>query len=150
VCADNFRVGNICRQPIQDIIAEPFPKQIFSSVQDFHDWFTALANRHHPDPAAFVDLMRGGLPDDAPITFTHGDLHPRNIIISSRTDDSKLPRILAIIDWYQSGWYPAYWEYCKAVYAVDPESHWARDYIPKILEHPECFDHWFTWMPWMN
>ena len=42
------------------------------------------------------------------IVFTHGDLAPRNIMIS------KDFVITGIIDWEYGGWYPEYWEYVKA------------------------------------
>lgn len=41
--------------------------------------------------------------------FTHGDLGVQNILVR----DGK---IVAIIDWECSGWYPEYWEYTKAHY----------------------------------
>jgi serine/threonine protein kinase len=43
------------------------------------------------------------------ICFTHADLAPRNIMV-------KNGRIVAIIDWAFSGWYPEYWDYTKAHY----------------------------------
>ncbi|KAH1892428.1 hypothetical protein KXV57_003962, partial [Aspergillus fumigatus] len=44
------------------------------------------------------------------VVFTHNDLLPPNIIISP----GQSPKVAAIVDWAQAGWYPAYWEYCKA------------------------------------
>ena len=49
---------------------------------------------------------------EAPITFTHNDLVPPNILLTPGPN----PKVAAIIDWAQSGWYPSYWEYCKARY----------------------------------
>ncbi|KAF2789406.1 kinase-like protein [Melanomma pulvis-pyrius CBS 109.77] len=43
--------------------------------------------------------------------FTHSDLAQRNIIVDNG-------RIVAIIDWAFSGWYPEYWEYTKAHYCL--------------------------------
>lgn len=32
------------------------------------------------------------------------------------------PKVTALLDWTQAGWYPAYWEYCKASrIAVNPK-----------------------------
>lgn len=42
--------------------------------------------------------------------FTYDDLVPPNILLSRGAN----PRVEAIIDWAQAGWYPSYWEYCKA------------------------------------
>jgi hypothetical protein len=41
--------------------------------------------------------------------FTHADLNRRNIMVRDG-------RVVAIIDWAYSGWYPEYWEYTKAFY----------------------------------
>lgn len=112
----------------------------FSTVKEFHDWFTGIVNRHHPNPEEFVDPLRGDLPDDAPITFTHGDLHRSNIIVSPSTEGP--PVVRAIVDWHQSGWYPAYWEYCKAMWTADPWKEWATDYVPRFLEEPGCYGVW--------
>lgn len=88
--------------------------------------------------------MRHGLLDDTPIVFTHGYLHPRNIIVSLPDEEGEsMPlRVLSIVDWHQSGWYPSYWEYCKAIYTVDPRSQWVREYISEFLEPPACLDYW--------
>lgn len=42
--------------------------------------------------------------------MTHGDLHPRNIIVEG---DSM--HITGIVDWESGGGYPEYWEYVKAL-----------------------------------
>ncbi|KAI0028428.1 kinase-like domain-containing protein [Vararia minispora EC-137] len=50
--------------------------------------------------------------------FTHGDLAPRNVLV-------KGTRIVAIVDWETSGWYPEYWEYTQAFFSnfVYPDAH---------------------------
>lgn len=61
------------------------------------------------------------------IRFTHGDLGVQNILVR----DSK---VVAIIDWECSGWYPEYWEYTKAHYnsALLPEFYeMLRQHIPR-------------------
>lgn len=76
--------------------------------------------------AGFHSLLRGHIPlDESTKTFgakvvechnrqyktyfTHADLCMRNIIV--RGD-----RIVSVIDWAFSGWYPEYWEFTKAHY----------------------------------
>ena len=39
--------------------------------------------------------------------FTHGDLAPRNILVRNN-------KIVGIVDWGSSGWYPDYWEYTSS------------------------------------
>ena len=52
-----------------------------------------------------------------PCVFTHGDLHPGNILVSQEEDGSW--KIVAIIDWENSGFYPAYWESIKMTNTMD-------------------------------
>ncbi|KAI0808798.1 kinase-like domain-containing protein [Xylaria sp. FL0064] len=70
-----------------------------------------------------------------PVVFTHNDLVACNILVRRNS-----PNLAAIIDWGQAGWYPAYWEYCKARYIGVPdrfysdyEPEWKREYLPKII-----------------
>ena len=93
--------------------ARPGP---FTSVAAFHDYFVwmAVALSEAGNAGAGGGQVRYAphhiFPDDAPIVFTHGALHPRNIIVSMGPN----PRVVSILGWEQAGWYPAYWELCKA------------------------------------
>jgi hypothetical protein len=58
--------------------------------------------------------------------FSHSDLAQRSIIV----DDGK---IVAIIDWAFSGWYPEYWEFTKAHYG--------------LLNVPDCYSEFKRVMP---
>ena len=84
--------------------------------------------------------MRKFLSDDTPISFTHGDLHRSNIMVSAKEDGSI--RIRAIIDWHQAGWLPSYWEYCKARWTASTGQEWEEVYLPKIVERYENYDYW--------
>lgn len=91
----------------------------FPSCKVFLDWFSTLNLGKIPKhPNARPDPYRKDLPDNAAIIFTHNDPHHGNIIVSAVAS----PEIRAIIDWHQSGWYPEYWEYCKAQFTANPES----------------------------
>jgi hypothetical protein len=81
----------------------------FPSVSAFHDYFTSAYG-----PLRDLDLKdrrthpyRSFFADDFPTVFTHADLHRSNIMVSVGQN----PRVVAIIGWHQSGWYPSYWEY---------------------------------------
>lgn len=86
--------------------------------------------------------------DEVPVVFTHDDLVPPNIILSPGPN----PRVAAIIDWGQAGWYPAYWEYCKArrVRPIDFDEElyeeWITKYLPTILDP---VDDETTYHPWL-
>jgi thiamine kinase-like enzyme len=112
----------------------------FDTVQKFHNWFTFLYRKPMSDPYSVpIEPFRDDLPDDSPINFTHGDLHRSNILITS----SQPYRVLAIVDWEQSGWLPAYWEVRKAQYSADRNEDWSTTYLPMVL----C-QFTSTWEPW--
>ncbi|KAF2809782.1 uncharacterized protein BDZ99DRAFT_488604 [Mytilinidion resinicola] len=112
----------------------------FTSVKAFHDWFTFLYKRPMPDPHTVPpEPFRQDLPDDSKIVFTHGDLHRSNVILSL----SKPARVVAVIDWEQAGWLPAYWEDCKARFTCSYYGEWPEKYLPIILHQYES-----TWDPW--
>jgi hypothetical protein len=86
-----------------------------------------------------------------PIDFTHGDIVAPNILLSPGLK----PRVAAIIDWAQAGWYPSYWEYCKA-FRVDADSatfshemqeEWRAKYLPSVMDpvDEENVYHPFVW-----
>jgi hypothetical protein len=93
---------------------------------------------HQPDCqlSDIPDPYRQMLPDDSHIVFTHADLNPINVMVSK---DSPC-QVLAIVDWQQAGWYPAYWEYCKAEYTVKYGEEWQAEYLPLVLEEPTCVE----------
>jgi hypothetical protein len=114
-CFTNMdNLGHIDGQPIQDVIFRdnhpPHPG-LFSSIPSFHPAhpiFHVLAPTTPPPIHA--------APSSSPIKFTHRSLHPTDILVSPLGTGPA--RIVAIIDWHQSGWFPEYWEFYKAVYSV--------------------------------
>ncbi|EER40084.1 conserved hypothetical protein [Histoplasma capsulatum H143] len=76
----------------------------------------------------WVKMIRSFLLSDHKMVMTHGDLHPRNIMISMKY---KAPlskpvtdwvKVTGVIDWEMCGYYPSYWEYVKALHTVGPKS----------------------------
>ncbi|KAH7354217.1 kinase-like domain-containing protein [Plectosphaerella cucumerina] len=63
----------------------------------------------------FLEVMKGH-----GIVMTHNDLEPRNILVRGS-------EAVALLDWELSGYYPEYWEYCKAMRRPNWESGWVRD-----------------------
>ncbi len=57
--------------------------------------------------------------------FAHADLSPYNIIVRDA-------RVVAVIDWAFSGWYPEYWEFTKAHYNYFPGKDW-EEYLARAL-----------------
>ncbi|OJJ32513.1 hypothetical protein ASPWEDRAFT_31406 [Aspergillus wentii DTO 134E9] len=121
-------IGSINHEHLPDYVFVYQPKTgPFSSVKDFNDWFAALHQLRLG--VKYDDPNRPFLPDTGEINLTHGDLHRRNIIVPSTS-----PARVVIVDWQQSGWYPDYWEYCKALYTCWYEDEWRKDYIDRFLQ----------------
>ncbi|TVY22805.1 hypothetical protein LHYA1_G008399 [Lachnellula hyalina] len=86
----------------------------FKTIQEFHLWLRrnlkATETGDHVTQKEADDVRAMIVKQDAlwpaPV-FTHCDLNPFNILV--RGD-----RIVGIIDWEFSGWYPSYWEYTSA------------------------------------
>lgn len=84
------------------------------------------------------------------VAFTHTDLVPSNILLSPESN----PDVAAVIDWGQAGWYPGYWEYCKArrvrpnpeYFDDELDEEWNLKYLPLILEP---VDEETVYSPWL-
>lgn len=108
----------------------------FSSLKDFHDRLASLAagktieeNPNFDPRQEWADDL-GGLDDNLEIVFTHADLCKVNILVSP-SDDFKL---LAIVDWHQSGWYPKGWEWLKAQAMCDfSNGDWDTEWLKPII-----------------
>ncbi|KAK4692639.1 hypothetical protein P7C71_g4604, partial [Lecanoromycetidae sp. Uapishka_2] len=62
------------------------------------------------------------------IVFAHNDIAPRNILVR----DAK---VVGIVDWEFSGFYPEYWDYVKAFCWPDWQSSWIKEgVVDRILE----------------
>ncbi|KND93233.1 hypothetical protein TOPH_02478 [Tolypocladium ophioglossoides CBS 100239] len=130
-------IGSLGKQPLSEIFLESHPE---------------LAGPFQGDNAVqrFQDASGIEISGDVPIVFTHDDLVAPNILLSPGSN----PKVAAIIDWGQAGWYPAYWEYCKARWVrLDPtlfsdatQEEWQTKYLPTILDlvDDETFYH-----PWL-
>jgi aminoglycoside phosphotransferase (APT) family kinase protein len=97
----------------------------FKSVKEFNDTlqedvmpYVPLLKRQFHDP------YRGLLSDSARIVFTHADINSHNIMIAGPPGSR---RLVALIDWEQSGWYPEYWEYCKIMGCENDTRLWAAE-----------------------
>jgi aminoglycoside phosphotransferase len=67
---------------------------------------------------------------DHGLYMTHGDGRPANIIVERRKDADAI-RIKGLVDWGDSGVYPKYWEFMRALYLFKPstEDDWF-EYLP--------------------
>lgn len=136
-------LGSVDNGPLHDEVfrgcarAGAPPPGPFPTADAFHDYFVSIAaavsQNLNPGGAQLRYTPQHIFPAYVPIAFTHGGLHPRNIIIST----GPRPRVVSIIGWEQAGWYPAYWELCKARWECSRRgnlSDWDTKYLPWILD----------------
>ncbi|KAI1735730.1 kinase-like domain-containing protein [Xylaria scruposa] len=83
----------------------------FATLEEFHDWLVKPPKRLQSE-SMYWHQITTQLSSECPIVFTHGDIAARNIIVR----DGK---IVALLDWEFSGWYPEYWEYVFALRGLD-------------------------------
>lgn len=106
----------------------------FGSVNEFHLWLRDyLQPAEHStwgDDQDWEEIKKMVIKQDeswpGPV-FTHGDLNPSNVLIRNG-------RVVGIIDWEFSGWYPHYWEYTSAWLGNLTRTGW-RDRVCEAL-HP--------------
>ena len=52
------------------------------------------------------------------------------------------PQILAHVGWHQGVWLPAYWEFCKVLWATRIGDEWEVKYLPMIMKPYERYNSW--------
>ncbi len=127
ICKDTRRV-----QRISEVLID--------SEASFNDFLVTPPPRR--TVPASIRMLRPSMRDDHPIVMTHADLHPRNIMADwvappvdgSGAPDEKNRRVIvtSILDWEMAGWYPAYWEFVKALCNASPRGPLADwpEYLP--------------------
>lgn len=138
-CLSNLdKTGSIGKQPLNDYLFYCTPNEAGPFLGP-----DAVQNSHK---ACDIEIF-----GSEPIVFTHDDLCPPNILISQGPD----PRVTAIIDFGQSGWYPWYWEYCKAkrvgrtdkgVFEHAQAEEWAPQYLPLVMDPVDDEKYYHPWL----
>ncbi|PGH03320.1 hypothetical protein AJ79_07398 [Helicocarpus griseus UAMH5409] len=77
----------------------------------------AYIGRLDRSKATVADINAFGV-EKHEIAFAHGDLSPWNVMVGDQA------HITAIIDCEDSGWYPEYWEYYRALRVLTPVDGW--------------------------
>jgi aminoglycoside phosphotransferase len=117
--------------------------------QQFSD--LQFSARHHGSNA-YVDFLRSFLQNEDPSmlrsVFTHGDLRTANIMVKQ---DPHVDRhtITGIIDWEDSGFYPAYYEATALTRTLSPidEDDWYF-YLPRSISPSEFPMRWLVDRLW--
>ncbi|CDO73059.1 hypothetical protein BN946_scf185007.g113 [Trametes cinnabarina] len=107
-CVPSGAVCSLYNKALRDgRITSGRPLGPFANEAAFNDCVVEVAEPFM-DPS-LLPRIRERMRDDHRIVFTHGDLAPRNILVQGY-------RVVAIIDWEESGWYPEHWELVKALW----------------------------------
>lgn len=97
---------------------------------------TVPGSREPSSQEAFVEMvadMVRAMPGHD-IVLTHGDIAPRNILVHGS-------KIVAVLDWELTGFYPEYWEYVKALYLPDWDQNWIRERAVDKCMKPYHIEH---------
>ncbi|CDF36840.1 unnamed protein product [Chondrus crispus] len=121
-CIDTRRWDRVAKEEILDEKA-------------FNDFLTTRDRGRGP----WIKMVRSFMRKDRACAMTHADLHPRNIVVQlvRRSENGasadyltqKDVKVLGVIDWDKSGWYPEYWEFVKALNTIvvdDPMQDWSQ------------------------
>jgi aminoglycoside phosphotransferase (APT) family kinase protein len=106
----DWRIGDSQREELK-----------FATTAEFHDCLLSGYSQELRQKAAASHRK------NHEIMFTHGDLNPRNILADENGT------ITGIVDWECSGWFPEYWEYTKAHFAVRYTIRWLADVIDQLF-----------------
>ncbi|RNJ60943.1 hypothetical protein D7B24_005031 [Verticillium nonalfalfae] len=111
----------------------------FTTIKNFHFWLrdnlkpedlqAQKRDQDWHDLQKMMDRQDGPCP---PPVFTHGDLNPFNILVREG-------KVVGIIDWEFSGWYPPYWEYTSAWFGNITRLEW-QSKLDKFLDRPPLED----------
>lgn len=121
-------IGAIGGQPSMETLCFGVRSDPYPNSEAFYEFFMRIPSSER-EMAHEEGLPQ--LPYDSPIVFTHCDLNFSNIMITPRSAD-QCPRVLAIIDWEQSGWMPSFWEYSKPMFWMMLQGEETRDMMTRL------------------
>lgn len=114
----NGGIGGVTGRPLRSSLFQELPPlRYFPNVQGFYDHiidsFTKQCREVGDDDGTWGKSIISQFPQNPAVHFTHGDINPSNIMVQGST-------IIGLVDWGMAGWYPDYWEYCRARAWVKP------------------------------
>lgn len=97
------------------------------AMKNVEDLRTRIWNRYvknnglsYPEGKGVYEM----LPRSDVSVFTHGDIHPRNILVERDTEKGSGVRIMGLIDFESSGFYPDYWEFSEMMACGRRDAEW--------------------------
>ena len=147
---DNQGIGGVCGEGAKGLRLSDIARfKDIRTPQEFSD-LQFSARRH--GSKTYVGFLRSFLKPDDPLmskpVFTHGDLRTANIMVKQDPNTGHYT-ISGIIDWEDSGFYPAYYESTSLTYCFSSidEDDWYL-YLPKSISPTEFPVRWLVDRLW--
>jgi aminoglycoside phosphotransferase len=105
------------------------PAKIYTE-NDFNEFLLSGHHTHDRGTTPFyLRMLRSRMRTDHRMCITHGDLRPANIVVQQAANGAV--HIKGLVDWGDSGVYPEYWEFVRALYLfrLGSDDDW-YDYLP--------------------
>ncbi|KAH9222631.1 hypothetical protein DL95DRAFT_505685 [Leptodontidium sp. 2 PMI_412] len=136
--------GEGCKDARRNIRASSTP---IMSPKEFEDFIFSNPNC---GSSVYLKFLRSFCPSDQPVpecVLTHGDIRPANIKVTQNEDGNW--KVLGRMDWEYSGFYPTYWESCKATNNLSSieGSDWYL-YLPRCISPLQCPKRWLLDRVW--
>lgn len=145
-CPENRPLGGVdgggCKDARRALRVNPDP---ILDVGQFEDFIFSRPKRASP---VYTRLLRSLSPADAvKCVFTHSDVRPANIMV--HLDGDGAWKVVGIVDWERSGFYPEYWESVKVTNNLAPMDcfDW-YDYLPKCISPNRYPTRWLLDKVW--
>lgn len=119
----DFAVGSVSGGPVKGSYLSPSIQPPFGRISHFLSIFTVDMSESEVDA---LNRRVGFTKRTYRSKFSHADICPRNFILQDNGN-------LVLIDWELAGWWPEFWEYTKAHFAVFKEHPGWLDLIEKAV-----------------
>lgn len=146
---DGRELGGVCGEGVKEHRVDECA--LFKNINTATEYSDLQFSARHHSSTAYVGLLRSLLArdDSKGSVFTHGDVRTENVIVKEDLSDGGQCVVTGIIDWEDSGFYPAYYE-CTALtrtLSVVDEDDWYL-YLPPSISPSEFPIRWLADRLW--
>lgn len=149
---DGKALGGVCGEGAKELRVDECA--LFKGITTATEFSDLQFSARHHGSSTYVNLLRSLLEDDNSTlihgsVFTHGDVRTANIMVKQDPCDNDYYIITGIIDWEDSGFYPAYYE-CTALtrtLSLTKEDDWYL-YLPQSISPSKFPIRWLVDRLW--